>query len=315
MLSTIILSGVILAGFLILFYLISQRIKQSEERQKSDQSLILLNQNIQGMQGRLDDTTKAINERLDRAAQVISEVTHELGGVKEIGHQIQSFQDFLKSPKLRGNIGEQVLQDLLEQFFSKDHFVMQYKFRSGQIVDAILKTNDGIIPIDAKFPLESFQRYLSSKDEEEQTKIFKECIKAVKTKIDEISNKYILPEEGTVDFAVMYIPSEVIYYELVSKSDFDLDNYAKQKKVYFVSPNTFYYFIKIIMVGMKGQQLQEEAKKIIRILQAVEHDTQKLGEILGVATGHIANAKNALDKVNNEYTKLYGHVEQTKLLK
>jgi DNA recombination protein RmuC len=310
----LILGLTIVFCFFLIFYFFDRRLKKFEEKIKNDQSLLLLNQNLLGMQTRIDETTRAINERLDRAAQVISQVSHELGGVKEIGYQIKSFQEFLKSPKLRGNIGEEILKDLLEQYLSHHQFALQYKFKSGEIVDAIIKTKEGIIPIDAKFPLESFQRYLSSKDEKEQEKLFKDCIKSVRARIDEISRKYILPEEGTVDFAIMYIPSEVVYYEII-KSKEDLDDYARSKKVYFVSPNSFYYFLRIIMIGMKGLQIQEDAKRVLEILSAVQKDVEKLGEILGIVTTHITHAKSAIDKVNNEYLKLAGKMDQLKFLK
>ncbi|MGB9609184.1 MAG: DNA recombination protein RmuC [Minisyncoccia bacterium] len=314
MIYSIITLIIVVIGFILVLYFVSSRFKSFEEKQKSDQSLLILNQSLQGMQGRIDETTKAINERLDRAAQVISQVTQELGGMKEIGHQIKGFQDFLKSPKMRGQIGEQVMQDLLEQYLSRQQFELQYKFRSGERVDAIIKTKEGIIPIDAKFPLESFQRYLAAKSEEEQEKLFKECVKSVRARIDEISKKYILPEEGTVDFAIMYIPSEVVYYEIIRSKE-GLDDYGRQKNVYFVSPNSFYYFLRIVMIGMRGQQIQEEAKKILDILLAIQQDTKKLGQVLGLVTTHVTNAKNAVDRMNNEYAKLTGKIEQIKLLK
>lgn len=292
-----------LLGFIGLVYFFRRKIQEMSDKGKNDQSLLLLNQNLQGM-----------HDRLDRAAQVIGQVNKELGGMKEIGHQLQSFQDFLRSPKMRGNIGEQILQDLLEQYFSKNHFELQYKFRSGERVDAVLKTSEGLIPIDAKFPLESFQRYLAAKDEEEGKQLFKDCIKSVKARIDEINKKYILPDEGTVDFAIMYIPSETVYYEII-RSPEQIDDYARQKRVYFVSPNSFYYFLRIVMVGMRGQQIGEETKKMINVLLAVQKDSEKLGEILGIVTTHINNAKNAIDRANNDYGKLTGKLDQIKLLK
>lgn len=298
-----ILIGLIIIGFGLVFYLFNKRFKEFREAQKGDQSLLMLNQNIQGM-----------HERLDKAAQVISMVNKELGGIREIGHQMQSLQDFLKSPKLRGNIGEQILQDLLEQSFSRQHFELQYKFRDGQVVDAILKTKEGIIPIDSKFPLENFRKLVAAKNEEEKNKMAPIFYRDVKKHIDTISKKYILPQEGTVDFAVMYIPSEAVYYEVI-RSDENIDEYGRQKNVYFVSPNSFYYFLRILMMGMRGQQLQDEAKKIFQLLAAVQKDTEKLGEIISLATTHITNAKNAIDKVNSEFFKLSGKIDQTKLLK
>jgi len=293
----------IIFGFGLVFYLIERKFKELKEAQKEDKSLLLLNQSIQ-----------SVHERLDRAAKIIAEVNKELGGVKEIGHQMQSLQDFLRSPKLRGNIGEQVLKDLLEQYFSRQHFELQYKFSDGQIVDAILKTKEGIIPIDSKFPLENFRKLISAKSEDEKSKIAPLFYRDVKRHVDSISKKYILPQEGTVDFAIMYIPSEAVYYEIIS-ADENLDEYAREKNVYFVSPNSFYYFLKIIMMGMRGQQLQEEVKKIFQLLSAIQKDTQRLGEIIGVLTTHINNAKNAIDKVNNEFFKLSSRIDQTKFLK
>ncbi|MCD6470959.1 DNA recombination protein RmuC [bacterium] len=296
-----------LIGFGSLFYFLNHRLAKIEEKKKEDQSILMLNQSLQGMQ-------RTINERLDKAAEVIAQVTKELGSMREIGHQMQSLQDFLKSPKLRGNIGEQVLQDLLEQYFSRHHFELQYKFRSGERVDAILKTKEGIIPIDAKFPMENFRKLVTAKNDQEKKEATKLFIRDVKKHIDDISKKYILPQEGTVDFAVMYIPSETIYYEIIRKAE-QIDDYARKKRVYFVSPNSFYYFLRVIMIGMRGQQIQEGAKKIFQILSAVQKDAEKLGEILNVANTHITNAKNALDRVNNEYTKMIGKIDQVKLLK
>ncbi len=299
-LQFIILIIVILGSFAALFYFLNKKIGQ---KPKDDQSILMLNQNIQG-----------VHKRLDQAAQVIAQTNKELGGMREIGHQMQSLQDFLKSPKLRGNIGEQVLKDLLEQFFSKHHFKLQYRFKTGERVDAILKTKEGIIPIDAKFPLENFQKLMLAKDDKEAHLAKKLFIRDVKKHINDISKKYILPQEGTVDFAVMYIPSEAIYYEILRASE-DIDNEAREKMVYFVSPNSFYYFLRIMMLGLRGQEIQENAKQILKILSAIKKDTEKLGGVLDVVTSHINNAKNAIDRVNNEYAKLTGKVDQVKLLK
>ena len=112
----------------------------------------------------------------------------------------------------------------------------------------------------------------------------------------------------------MYVPSEAIYYEILRTSE-ELDRYAREKMVYFVSPNSFYYFLKIIMLGLKGQEIQQEAKQILKVLSAVQKDAEKLGGVLDVATSHINNAKNAIDRVNNEYAKLASKVDQVKLLK
>ena len=330
----IIIVILLIAGFGVFFYLLNKKFQELIEKQKNDQALTekqknetmgLFNQNIQGiqsnmqnmqshMQTELNKTTEAINQRLDNAAKIIGGVNKELGQMQEVGRQMKDLQDFLRSPKLRGNIGEQILRDLLEQFFSKEHFALQYKFREGQIVDAIIKTDKGIIPIDAKFPMENFQKTLKAESEKEKNDFSREFVKDVKKHINDISKKYILPQEGTVDFAVMYIPSETIYYEII-RGDENLSAYGHEKKVLIVSPNSFYYFLKVIMIGMEGKKIEEASKIILQTLNAIQKDAVKFGENLGGLTTHVTNAKSAIDRVNNEYSKLSGKIDQVKLLK
>ncbi|PKL72760.1 hypothetical protein CVV26_00675 [Candidatus Kuenenbacteria bacterium HGW-Kuenenbacteria-1] len=331
-----IIAVLLIAGFGAFFYLLNKKFQELTEKQKNDPTINLLNQNIQGIQSniqsniqgmqsnmqnmqsnmhlQLSKTTEAINQRLDNAAKIINGVNKELGQMQEVGRQMKDLQDFLRSPKLRGNIGEQVLRDLLEQFFSKKHFELQYKFREGQIVDAIIKTDKGIIPIDSKFPMENFQKMFKTESEKEKNNFSREFIKDVKKHINDISKKYILPQEGTIDFAVMYIPSETIYYEII-RNDENLNTFAQEKKVLIVSPNSFYYFLRVIMIGMEGKRIEEASKIILQTLNAIQKDSIRFGENLGVLTTHITNAKSAIDRVNNEYSKLSGKIDQVKLLK
>lgn len=301
-------------GFAGLIWFFNQKFRRFEEIQKADKSLNIISQNMQGLQERIDKTTEAIGQRLDNAAKYIGAVSKELGRVQEIGRGMKDLQEFLRSPKLRGNIGEQVLRDLLEQFFSRTHFTVQYKFRTGQIVDAIIKTDKGIIPIDSKFPMENFRKIISAQNEEEKKVKLREFVKDVKKHIADISKKYILPQEGTVDFAVMYIPSEIVYYEII-RAEQDLNAYAYQNKVFPVSPNSFYYFLKVIMMAMEGKRIEEASKQVLQMLAAIQNDTKKFGEVLGVVNTHITNAKSAVDRANNEYFKLSGKIDQVRLLK
>jgi len=277
-----------------------------KKMEKPDQSLLLLNQNLQHIQN-------AVDSRLGEAARIFNELNQELGGVKEIGHQMRSLQDFLKSPKLRGNIGEEILKDLLKQYFPQDCFELQYKFNSGEKVDAVIKTKEGIIPVDAKFPMENFQKMVQAEEEREREKGFKDFIRDVKKHIKDISGKYIVPQEGTVDFAIMYIPSEAIYYEII-RSGLELSSYARERKIYFASPNSFYYFLRIIMMSMKGEQIQKNAKKIMKILFAAQKDAKKLEETLSLINTHLGNARKCLDRANNDYAKLSSKLDQAELL-
>ncbi|MEW6610935.1 MAG: DNA recombination protein RmuC [Patescibacteria group bacterium] len=312
--TTVIIIIAVLIGFIGVAVFVAKKLKSLEEKQKGDQSLLMLNQNLQGMQARIDETTRAINERLDNAAKVVAGVAKELGAVQEMGRGMKDLQDFLRSPKLRGNIGEQVLRDLLEQYFPREHFELQYTFQSGERVDAILKTDKGLIPIDSKFPMENFAKILKAESDGERDALRREFVKDVKKHVDAIAKKYILPQEGTVDFAVMYVPSESVYYEII-RDEGDLNNYANGRKVFLVSPNSFFYFLKVIMMGMEGKRIEEQAKRILELLIAMQQDAGKFGETLGVVTTHVTNAKNAVDRANTEYMRLAGKIEQVRMLK
>lgn len=309
-----IISAIIIAVGAILYVVIDKRFKQIAESDQSNQSMAMLNQNIQGMQSRLDKVGDGLNSRLDNAAKVINEVNKELGQVQEMSRGMKDLQNFLKSPKLRGNIGEQVLQDLLSQNFPQSYFEMQYKFPTGEIVDAILKTDNGMIGIDSKFPLENFDKLLNSTTETEELEFRRLFIRDVKKHIKDISRKYIVPEEGTVNFAVMYIPSEAIYYEII-RDQTDLNEYSNQCKVVLVSPNSFYYFLRVLLMGMQGKRIEEQAKKILATMEAIAKDANKFSDTLGVLNTHISNAGNAMERANSDYTKLAGKIEQVKLLK
>jgi DNA recombination protein RmuC len=239
-----------------------------------------------------------------------SQMAFQLGKVQEIGRSIREFQEFLRSPKLRGNIGEQVLRDLLEQVLPKQNFSLQYQFSEGQIVDAIVKTNQGIIPIDSKFPMENFRKMMQAESEREKKESFqREFIRDIKRHIDDIAKKYILPQEGTVDFALMYVPSEPIYYEITLHQPEILD-YAHSKKVYFVSPNSFYYFLKIVMVGLEGAKIEEGAKKILEGMKAVQQEAIRFEGELSVLLSHIDHAKSASDRTRNRFSRLVEKIER-----
>ncbi|MFA5995278.1 MAG: DNA recombination protein RmuC [Patescibacteria group bacterium] len=305
---------IIIVVILAIFYVfIDRRLKQLAQPQ-DQQSLTMLNQNIQGMQQRLDKVSDGLNTRLDNAARVIADVSKNLGQMQEIGHNMKDLQNFLKSPKLRGNIGEQILQDLLGQNFPKELFQMQYKFNNGEIVDALLKTDNGFIGIDAKFPLENFNYLMQAKSDAEQQNFQKLFIRDVKKHITAIAKKYIVPEEGTVNFAVMYIPSESVYYEII-RDDIDLNNFSNTHKVLLVSPNSFYYFLKVILMGMQGKKIEAQAQAILSTIEGIAKDSKKFGESLSVLNTHISNAKGALDRVNTDYGRLSGMIDQVKLLK
>ncbi len=283
--------------------------KKEKKDPAEGQSMSMMNQNLQGMQSRLDQVSVGINERLDNAARVIGEVNKGLGSMQEIGRNMQSLQDFLKSPKLRGNIGEQVLREMLGQYFPSHLYQMQYKFKDGQMVDAILRTEGGIIPIDAKFPMENFQKMVREESEESRVPFQRAFVKDVKKHISDIAKKYILPDEETVDFAIMYIPSEAVYYEIV-RDDIELNAYGIEKKVLFVSPNSFYYFLRVLMTARQEQQMASAAKEMYGVIKGIQKDAERFGETLGVLGRHITNARSALDRTESDFVKMAGKIHQ-----
>jgi DNA recombination protein RmuC len=313
MLSWLIPSIVIILVGAGLWYWLNKALAAQLKPKDDSAAFTMLNQNIQGMQQRLDTVSSGLNTRLDNAAKVISDVNKELGQVQEIGRSMRDLQQFLQSPKLRGNIGEQVLHDLLSQNFPQNFFEMQYKFRSGEVVDALLKTDNGLIGIDSKFPLTNFDALMKASGEEQVNQYRKLFQRDVKKHISDIAKKYILPEEGTVNFALMYIPSEAIYYEII-RDDVDMMAHAQQQKVLLVSPNSFYYFLRVIMIGMQGKKIEEQAHAILASLQGIRKDSDKFARELEVLTTHLTNAKSALDRVANQYHQLDVKIDQIKLL-
>ncbi|MCD6500745.1 DNA recombination protein RmuC [bacterium] len=285
---------IVIAGIGISVFYIRRETQKLKESQREEMPLGMIKQDIENLRKKFENG--------------YSQMAYQLGKVQEIGRGIKEFQDFLRSPKLRGNIGEQVLRDLLEQVLPKQSFSLQYQFREGQIVDAIVKTNQGIIPIDSKFPMENFRKVAQANSEMKHN-FQKEFIRDIKKHIDDITKKYILPQEGTVDFALMYVPSEPVYYEITSNQPEILD-YGYQKKVYFVSPNSFYYFLKIIMMGLEGAKIENSTKKILQGMKAIQQEAIKFDGELSTLIGHIDHAKTASDRTRSRFGRLVEKIER-----
>lgn len=306
---------ILIIGFGLMFYLLNKRQTSSFDPTllewiKSVQSS--LQQNSTQMTRVLQENTRQLNERLDRAAEVMRDVNKEVGKMSEIGRNMQELQDFLKSPKLRGNLGEQVLKDLIQQVFPKNSFHLQYQFRSGEKVDAAIQTDAGILSIDSKFPLENFQRYAKATNEIEKAEYKKEFAKDVKRHIDAIAKKYILPDEGTMDFALMYVPSESVFYELVNIDD--ILEYARKARVYIVSPSTLYAHLQTILLSFEGKKIEERSKEVFRLLRALQIDHGKVNESLDILGKHLTNASSQYSQVVKGFTSLGDKLSSTKTL-
>ena len=288
----------IVIGFVVVIYFLNKKLSTG----KTDETLVSW---LETMQTSLDT-------RLDNATQLMGQIRQDAGRFAELSVSMKNLQDYLRSPKLRGNIGEQVLKDLISQMFPKNSFFLQYSFKSGDKVDAAIKTDAGILPIDSKFPAENFQKMMGADSEGEREEWRREFEKDVKKHIKDISEKYILPEEGTMDFALMYIPSEPIYYEVVN--DLELTEYARKNRVYPVSPNTLYANLQVILLSFQGKDIEQKSHQLFALLRAIQKDYGRLGETLGVLNKHLTNAYNQMSNVGTEYTLMGQKLSSTQNL-
>lgn len=326
----LIFAGIIL-GFLITISILYRKIN-SLQKNEPNQALVqwlqtmqtsvqqtnktlndALSSNSTQMVRTLQENSRQLNERLDKAAEVIGNVGKEVGQMSEIGRSMRELQDFLKSPKMRGNIGEEILKDLIGQLFPKQSFFLQYQFRSGEKVDAAIKTDAGILPIDSKFPMENFQKMAKSQETGEEFLGFKrEFTRDVRKHIDAIAKKYILPEEGTMDFALMYVPSETVFYELCNMTD--ILDYARKSRVYIVSPSTLYAHLQTILLSFEGKKIESRSKEVFRLLRAIQIDYDKVNETMAVLGKHLGNANAQYTNVISGYTQLGTKLRSTRVI-
>ena len=318
-----VLGGILLLGFGVLFYFLLD-LKKKSEKPQDDASLKVMMEWMkeikqgteatrEGMQKSIDETNKAINERLDNAGRVISALTKELGGISQVGPDIRRLTETLASPKLRGNFGEEMLENMLSQALPKNGYEIQHKFKNGEVVDAIINVGEKILPIDSKFSMENFRLYKEAKTDEAAEGLKKAFLKDVKKRVDEIHKKYILPQENTFDFALMYIPSEGVFSEVLDDSN--TLNYAREKKVYYVSPNTLYHHLQIILLSLRGQKINQAAQAILAMIAGIKQESDKFGRNLDVLGNHIKNAGNTMGTVTNDFVKLKSSIVNAATLK
>ena len=291
-------------GLLLVVYLVFKISSQVNQQVNSVNQQ--LNDRLKEITQALFESHKTVGERLDSATKVFGDVQKSLGRLEEthkqiyeISKDIASLQDLLRAPKFRGEIGETLLGKLLEDILPKENIKLQHRFKSGDIVDAVIVIGQNLISVDAKFTLENFRRFSESNSEEEKKTYYRTFIRDTKNRVDEVSAKYILPDEGTFDFALMYIPSEAVYHHIAKDDEIGL--YAKSKIVVFVSPNTFYAYLQAILYGLRGISVQRNIQKIFAELTRMQGDFKKFQEDFDLMGGHLSNATK---KYNDAKVKL-----------
>src|SRR5438309_11218433 len=290
-----------------------------------NQSLGLLQSQLNSLQERLDkfgqtvsdtlqNSTASMNTRLDNAAKVVGDLREKVGQIHEVGKAAAELVNILRAPKLRGGMGELFLGDLLAQLLPQEHYTMPYRFKSGDAVDAVIRIGPKLVPADAKFPYENFKRVVEAPAETDRVAARKQFLRDVKKHVDAIAAKYILPDEGTYDFALMYVPAENVYYETIIKEDVGEDrqlfSYALAKRVIPVSPNSFYAYIQTILLGLRGMKVEERAQEILGELSRLRGDFQKIQENFRVLGRHLNNAAGSYSETDKTMTKLDAKLSQ-----
>ena len=321
----------ILSGFSLIIigavWFIMQKVKGKKE---DGDGLIMLQQQMQELARMLDskvsESSKAMQEHAHRqfseSTRLIKEITEEITSVKEIGRQTQTFaeqlkglQDILKNPKQRGVLGEYYLETVLKNVLPPSMYKMQYGFENGEIVDAVVFVNEKIVPVDSKFSLENYNRLVHA-PESEKPALEKAFVNDLKLRIQETS-KYIRPEEKTMDFAFMFIPSEAIYYDLLTNQvgggeDENLIQRAAGKyKVIIVSPTSFLAYLQTVMQGLKAMQIEKRAEEIQKRVGELgkhmgkyEEYYRKLGVSLGTTVSHYNSAYKELGKIDKDIYRI-----------
>ena len=322
---TIILIVVLL--ILVIFLIVKDWFRRSGQGKDNQSFLILqnqLNEIRQTLDSKVGESTKMLLQQSNQSAKIIQNVTEKLTRLDETNKQVLSFsdqlknlQDILKNPKQRGILGEYYLETVLKNVLPPGSYEMQYPFKDGVIVDAVVKVDKRIISVDSKFSLENYNRILEARDATERKRYESAFAGDLKARIDETA-KYVKPEENTMDFAFMFIPSEAVFYDLlVNKVGVmetrDLIEYAFSKHVIIVSPTSFLAYLQTVLQGLKNQKISEEAQEIIKEVErlgkhmgAYNEYMIKLGKNLGVTVSAFNRAHYELGKIDKDVLKISG---------
>jgi DNA recombination protein RmuC len=276
-----------------------------------------LNERNADVDRRLADVTETLDRRLESTGQTASKIHEKLGQVttvmaevNERAKDLSRLEQALRPPKARGGVGELLLENLLRDQLPPDAFALQHTFPTGERVDAVIRAGGLLLPVDAKFPLDNFERMASAGDEAEKQLHEKAFARDVKGHIDAIVAKYIRPEHGTFDLAFMYLPAETIHYELVSGKTGALLNYAHGKRVFPVSAGTFSAYLQMIVLGLRGMQIEKHAEEVMKYCAALQKDFGAFREDFDLVGKHLSNAQGKFASAEKRLDRFETKLEQ-----
>jgi DNA recombination protein RmuC len=340
------LAAVVALSLLVLLRIASRLKALEAARGQPDQTLLLLQHEIETARGeahhaqsetlstvrqelqhfasemtaQMGQVGTGVQKELQHVSQVMGAVQGSLGKLGEvtqrvfdIGKDIAGLEQILRSPKVRGGLGESFLESLLGQMLPKEHYDLQHVFSTGDRVDAVVRIGGRLVPVDAKFPLENFRRLLDETDEDRRRQFRRAFARDVKARADEIAKRYILPDEGTFDFALMYIPAENVYYEIIVKDEgVEEDSpatYAMGRRVIPVSPNSLYAYLQVIVLGLRGLGIERDAREIQARLARLRGDFDKFRDPFDVIGKHLTNARNKYDEAASALDRVEAKLE------
>ncbi len=328
---TVVVGVLVLVVLGLLVWLIVSNSANAEKMAGQQASISLLQQQLETLRTAQEDTKdklqksmldgqtnisrsmQASQDVLDRLNKQIGELQGTNRQMMQIGTEVRRLQNILSSPKLRGQMGEWSLGNLLANILPKESYRLQHAFKDGKVVDALIQMPDFSVSIDAKFPLPGFEKVVKAEAEEEKTRLRRQFIKDVNAHIDKIASDYIRPAEGTLDFAIMYIPAENVYYETIVKylgETHDILQYCLDRKVIPVSPNLLYAYLMTVAMGLHGLQIEKQAAEIRQNLKKLNASFADFGGTWDILGKHLRNAYSQYDEGQKKLDRFGLHLSQ-----
>jgi DNA recombination protein RmuC len=265
---------------------------------------------------RLEAMTATMDRRLETATRTTSAIHQQLGQLGQANaeilaraNELKKLEQALRPPKARGGFGELLLANLLRDRLPSDAYTLQYGFKGGERVDAVIRV-ERLVPVDAKFPLDNFERMVEAETDDQRALHEKAFARDLKTHVDAIAQRYIRPDEGTYDFALMYLPSEGVYYELVCGKTGALLQFAHEKRVFPVSPTTFTSQLQVIALGLKGMQIEQRAHEVMAYVAQLQGDLDRFRDDFQVVGKHIANAQSRFAEAEKRLDRFDSKLER-----